>query len=151
MKPGGFSYFRPPVLTMPEDDITHPIPDLTGYITEGQIVLSREMQQKGIFPPIDVLPCLSRLMQHGIGAGQTRADHRQVANLLYRSYAKGRELRKLEAVVGKDGLLAEDQAMLAMADDFERRFVHQGEQRRDIFQTLDRGLELLKEYRVDLR
>lgn len=139
-----------PVLTMPEDDITHPIPDLTGYITEGQIVLSREMQQKGLFPPIDVLPCLSRLMQQGIGAGQTRADHRQVANLLYQSYAKGRDLRKLEAVVGKEGLLEEDQVFLALADAFERRFVHQGNERRDIFQTLDLGLELLKEFEVKL-
>lgn len=139
-----------PVLTMPEDDITHPIPDLTGYITEGQIVLSRELHQKGIFPPIDVLPCLSRLMQHGIGAGQTREDHRQIANLLYQSYAKGRELRKLEAVVGREGLLEEDQVMLTMADSFERRFVHQGEQRRDIIQTLDLGLELLREFQVKL-
>ncbi len=139
-----------PVLTMPEDDITHPIPDLTGYITEGQIVLSREMQQKGLFPPIDVLPCLSRLMQHGIGEGQTRADHRQVANLLYQYYAKGRDLRKLEAVVGKEGLLEEDREILAMAEAFERRFVHQGSDRRDIFQTLDLGLELLAEYGVKL-
>ncbi len=137
-----------PVLTMPEDDITHPIPDLTGYITEGQIVLSRELQQKGIFPPIDLLPCLSRLMQHGIGAGQTRDDHREIANLLYRCYAKGRELRKLEAVVGREGLLAEDQQMLKMADQFERRFVHQGDSRRDIFATLDLGLELLREFKV---
>ena len=89
-------------------------------------------------------------MQHGIGEGQTRADHRQIANRLYQSYAKGRELRKLAAVVGKEGLLEEDQSMLAMADDFERRFVHQGEQRRDILQTLDLGLELLKEYKVEL-
>jgi V/A-type H+-transporting ATPase subunit B len=89
-------------------------------------------------------------MQHGIGAGQTRADHRQVANLLYQSYAKGRELRKLEAVVGKEGLLEEDREKLAMAEAFERRFVHQGEERRDIFQTLDLGLELLKDYGVTL-
>lgn len=139
-----------PVLTMPEDDITHPIPDLTGYITEGQIVLSRDMHQKEVFPPIDVLPCLSRLMQHGIGAGQTRADHREVANLLYRYYAKGRELRKLEAVVGKDGLLEEDQKILEMAEDFERRFVHQGTDRRSIGQTLDLGRELLNDYGVEL-
>ncbi|MBW6511078.1 MAG: V-type ATP synthase subunit B [Desulfuromonadaceae bacterium] len=136
-----------PVLTMPEDDITHPIPDLTGYITEGQIVLSREMHQKGIFPPIDVLPCLSRLMQHGIGANQTRADHRDIANQLYQNYAKGRELRKLATVVGTDGLLEEDRKFLHMADEFERRFVHQGEERRDILQTLDLGLELLNEYK----
>ena len=139
-----------PVLTMPEDDITNPITDLTGYITEGQIVLSREMQQKGVFPPVDVLPCLSRLMQHGIGEGQTRADHRQVANLLYQYYAKGRDLRKLEAVVGKEGLLEEDQKILEMADTFEHRFVHQGRERREINQTLDLGLELLNEYGVKL-
>lgn len=139
-----------PVLTMPEDDITHPIPDLTGYITEGQIVLSREMQQKELFPPIDVLPCLSRLMQHGIGEGQTRADHRQIANLLYQYYAKGRDLRKLEAVVGKDGLLEEDQKILEMADTFEWSFVHQGNERRDINQTLDLGLKLLGDYGVKL-
>jgi len=137
-----------PVLTMPEDDITHPIPDLTGYITEGQIVLSRDLQQKGVFPPIDVLPCLSRLMQHGIGAGRTREDHRRIADLLYQSYAKGRELRKLETVVGREGLLEEDQQMLTMADSFEQRFIHQGEERRDINRTLDLGLELLREYRV---
>ena len=139
-----------PVLTMPEDDITHPIPDLTGYVTEGQIVLSREMQQKGIFPPIDVLPCLSRLMQHGIGEGLTRADHRQVSNLLYQTYAKGRDLRKLAAVVGTEGLLEEDREMLSMADEFEHFFVHQRLERRDIFQTLDLGLELLKKYQVTL-
>lgn len=139
-----------PVLTMPEDDIAHPIPDLTGYITEGQIVLSREMYQKGLFPPIDVLPCLSRLMQHGIGEGQTRADHRQVANLLYQYYSRGRDLRKLEAVVGTEGLLEDDREILAMADAFEQRFVHQGNSRRDIYQTLDLGLELLAEYGVKL-
>ncbi len=139
-----------PVLTMPEDDITHPIPDLTGYITEGQIVLSREMQQKGLFPPIDVLPCLSRLMQHGIGEGQTRGDHRQLANLLYQRYAKGRELRKLAAVVGEEGLLEEDQQILAFADRFEQRFVHQGEERRDIYASLDLGIELLKEFGMEL-
>jgi len=90
------------------------------------------------------------LSRHGIGAGQTREDHRQIANLLYQSYAKGRELRKLEAVVGREGLLEEDQVMLTMADSFERRFVHQGEQRRDIIQTLDLGLELLREFQVKL-
>ncbi|HKJ05111.1 MAG TPA: V-type ATP synthase subunit B [Geopsychrobacteraceae bacterium] len=137
-----------PVLTMPEDDITHPIPDLTGYITEGQLVFSRELHQKGIFPPIDVLPSLSRLMQHGIGEQQTRGDHRQIANLLYQSYAKGRDLRKLEAVVGKEGLLKEDRVMLEMADSFEATFVHQGQERRDIGQTLDLGLQLLKQYGV---
>lgn len=139
-----------PVLTMPEDDITHPIPDLTGYVTEGQIVLSRDMQQQGIFPPIDVLPCLSRLMQSGIGTGFTRADHQQVANLLYQYYARGRELRKLEAVVGQDGLLEEDRKILHLADAFEQRFVHQGEERRDVLTTLDIGRALLEEFGVEV-
>ena len=93
-----------PVATMPEDDITHPIPDLTGYITEGQVVLSRDLHQRGIFPPIDVLPSLSRLMQRGIGEGRTRSDHRALANALYRHYARGRELRQLEAIVGREGM-----------------------------------------------
>lgn len=131
-----------PVVTMPEDDITHPIPDLTGYITEGQIVLTRELHRRGIFPPIDVLPSLSRLMQQGIGEGRTRADHRQVANRLYQAYAKGRDLRKLEAIVGREGLPAGEQQMLGFADAFEERFVHQ-QQRRTIAESLDAGLALL--------
>ncbi|PLX73968.1 MAG: V-type ATP synthase subunit B [Desulfuromonas sp.] len=138
-----------PILTMPEDDITHPIPDLTGYITEGQIVLSRELQQKGIFPPIDVLPSLSRLMQHGIGEGYTRKDHRELANRLYRSYAKGRDLRRLEAVVGREGMLAEDQRMLDFSDRFELEFVHQGESRRAIGETLDLAAKLLGEFKLE--
>jgi len=135
-----------PVVTMPEDDITHPIPDLTGYITEGQIVLSRELHQKGIFPPVDVLPSLSRLMQNGIGAGRTREDHQGVVNLLYRAYAKGCDLRRLEAVVGREGMLAEDQKMLDFADRFEVDFIHQGEQRRTVGDTLDLGKQLLGEF-----
>lgn len=131
-----------PIVTMPEDDITHPIPDLTGYITEGQIVLSRSLQQKGIFPPVDVLPSLSRLMQYGIGKGYTRDDHRDLANRLYRSYARGRDLRQLEAVVGRDGLLESDCRMLDFADRFEREFLHQ-EQRRTVGETLDLAAELL--------
>jgi len=109
---------------MPEDDITHPIPDLTGYITEGQIVLSRELHQQGIFPPIDVLPSLSRLMQKGIGPGKTRDDHRDLANQLYKNYAKGRELKKLEAIVGKDGMAETDQLLLDFAVVFENEFIH---------------------------
>ena len=135
-----------PVLTMPEDDITHPIPDLTGYITEGQIVLSRELHQRGIFPPVDVLPSLSRLMQRGIGAGRTREDHREIANALYTHYAKGRELRRLEAIVGRDGMSGADQQMLDFADAFEREIVHQGSERRDIGQTLDRSRALLQRF-----
>ena len=138
-----------PVVTMPEDDITHPIPDLTGYITEGQIVLSRELHQKGIFPPIDVLPSLSRLMQRGIGQGHTREDHRKIANLLYKYYAKGRDLGRLEAIVGREGMSEKDRLMLDFTDVFEREFVNQGTTRRDIFETLDKGLNLLKRFGLE--
>jgi V/A-type H+-transporting ATPase subunit B len=134
-----------PVVTMPEDDITHPIADLTGYITEGQLVLSRQLHQLGIFPPIDVLPSLSRLMNQGIGAQHTRADHRDLAGRLYRAYAKGRELRRLEAVVGRDGLLEEDRHMLSFTERFEREFIHQGETRRTVIESLDLGARLLAE------
>jgi len=136
-----------PIVTMPEDDITHPIPDLTGYITEGQIVLSRELHQKGIYPPVDVLPSLSRLMQHGIGKGQTRSDHRDLANHLYRTYAKGCDLRRLEAVVGRDGMLADDCRLLDFADRFETEFVHQGNRSRTIDNTLDTARQLLDQFR----
>ena len=136
-----------PIVTMPEDDITHPIPDLTGYITEGQIVLSRELHQKGIFPPVDVLPSLSRLMQHGIGKGQTRKEHRDISNSLYRNYAKGCDLRRLEAVVGRDGMLVDDRKLLDFADRFETDFVHQGQQRRTIDATLSAGQTLLDAFR----
>jgi V/A-type H+-transporting ATPase subunit B len=132
-----------PILTMPDDDITHPIPDLTGYITEGQIVLSRELHRKGIYPPIDVLPCLSRLMNLGIGAGRTREDHRQVADQLYALYAQGRDLRRLEAIVGTEGLTEGDRRLLEFANLFEQRFVHQGNQERSLRETLDLGWELL--------
>ncbi|MBW2503684.1 MAG: V-type ATP synthase subunit B [Deltaproteobacteria bacterium] len=141
-RPGSITML--PIVTMPEDDITHPIPDLTGYITEGQIVLARELNQKGIYPPIDVLPSLSRLMQQGIGKGYTRADHRVVANRLYRAYAKGRDLRRLEAVVGREGMLADDQLYLDFADQFEQEFVHQGNARRTIGDTLDLATRLLE-------
>ena len=138
-----------PVVTMPEDDITHPIPDLTGYITEGQIVLSRELHQKGIFPPIDVLPSLSRLMQRGIGQGHTREDHRKIANILYKYYARGRDLGRLEAIVGREGMSEKDRLMLDFTDVFEREFVNQGTTRRDIFETLDKGLNLLKRFGLE--
>jgi V/A-type H+-transporting ATPase subunit B len=134
---------------MPEDDITHPIPDLTGYITEGQIVLSRELHQRGIFPPVDVLPSLSRLMQQGIGPGRTREDHRRIANLLYRHYARGRDLRRLEAIVGRDGMTERDRHMLDFAEAFERELVHQGEERRDVGASLDSGLALLGRYGLE--
>ncbi|MCL4337260.1 MAG: V-type ATP synthase subunit B [Candidatus Thermoplasmatota archaeon] len=115
-----------PILTMPGDDITNPIPDLTGYITEGQIVLSRDLQRKGIYPPIDVLPSLSRLMNQGIGKGRTREDHRGVADQLYAAYANGKDLRSLSAIVGEEALGANDRMYLKFADEFEKRYVNQG-------------------------
>jgi V/A-type H+-transporting ATPase subunit B len=135
-----------PVVTMPEDDITHPVPDLTGYITEGQIVLSRELHQRGVFPPVDVLPSLSRLMQRGIGKGRTREDHRDVANALYMHYASGRDLRRLEAIVGREGMSEPDQRMLDFAEAFEREIVHQGDARRGINETLDLSRALLQKF-----
>jgi V/A-type H+-transporting ATPase subunit B len=135
-----------PVVTMPEDDITHPVPDLTGYITEGQIVLSRELHQRGVFPPVDVLPSLSRLMQRGIGKGRTREDHRDVANALYMHYASGRDLRRLEAIVGRDGMSEPDRRMLDFAEAFEREIVHQGDARRSINETLDLSRALLDKF-----
>ena len=135
-----------PVVTMPEDDITHPIPDLTGYITEGQIVLSRELHQRGIFPPVDVLPSLSRLMQRGIGQGRTREDHRDIANALYMHYANGRDLRRLEAIVGREGMSDGDKRMLDFATAFEREIVHQGAARRGIDETLDLSRALLEKF-----
>ncbi len=128
---------------MPDDDMTHPIPDLTGYITEGQIVLSRQMHRRGLFPPIDVLPCLSRLMNSGIGEGKTREDHRGIANQLYAIYAQGRDLRRLVAIVGEEALSELDRKYLKFADDFEQNFVSQGEQDRSIERTLEIGWELL--------
>ncbi len=133
-----------PVLTMPEDDITHPIPDLTGYITEGQIVLSRSLHSKNIFPPIDALPCLSRLMNMGIGEGKTREGHRELTDQLYASYAKGVDTRRLVSVVGEEGLTDLDRSYLSFADRFEREFIGQGEGGRTIDETLDLGERLLK-------
>jgi V/A-type H+/Na+-transporting ATPase subunit B len=131
------------LLTMPDDDITHPIPDLTGYITEGQIVLSRELHHKGIYPPIDVLPSLSRLMSAGIGPGKTRADHRVVSDQLYAIYAQGRDLRRLVAIVGEAALSPEDRAVLAFADRFERELIGQGSADRSIEATLALAWKLL--------
>jgi V/A-type H+-transporting ATPase subunit B len=138
-----------PIVTMPEDDITHPIPDLTGYITEGQIVLSRDLHRQGIFPPIDVLPSLSRLMQQGIGPERTRADHRPIANRLYKYYAKGCDLRGLETIVGRDGMTANDRNILEFTDTFEQEFVNQGNERRGIETTLDTGLAILQRYGLE--
>ncbi len=132
------------ILTMPGDDITHPIPDLTGYITEGQIVLGRDLHRKNIYPPVDVLPCLSRLMNLGIGAERTREDHRGVADQLYAAYATGRDLRSLAAVVGQEALSETDRQYLSFADSFEQRFIKQAHNDdRSIAGTLDLGWELL--------
>ncbi len=134
------------VVSMPDDDITHPIPDLTGYITEGQIVLSRALHRQGVEPPIDVLPSLSRLMNAGIGRGRSREDHRALADQLYASYARGRDLRRLVAVVGEGALSEEDGRALAFADDFERAFIHQGGQARTVEESLDAGWRLLTRF-----
>ena len=134
-----------PILTMPNDDITHPIPDLTGYITEGQIVLDRELNGQSVYPPINVLPSLSRLMKDGIGKGYTRADHQDVANQLFSSYAKVGDARALASVIGEDELSPIDKKYLEFGKAFETRFVGQGEdENRSIDQTLDIGWELLK-------
>ncbi len=140
-KPGSITQL--PILTMPDDDITHPIPDLTGYITEGQLVLSRDLQRKGIFPPLDPLPSLSRLMNVGIGAGKTREDHRTWADQLYALYAQGRDLRRIEAIVGKEGIAEMDRPLLEFADRFERDFINQGFDARTVRETLDVGWRLL--------
>jgi V/A-type H+-transporting ATPase subunit B len=132
-----------PILSMPDDDITHPIADLTGYITEGQIVLSRQLHRSSIFPPNDVLPSLSRLMNNGIGANKTREDHRSLSNQLYAAYATGRDLRRLVAIVGEDSLSEMDQKYLKFANEFEQQMINQGHANRDIEQTLDLGWKLL--------
>jgi len=133
-----------PILTMPDDDITHPVPDLTGYITEGQIVFSRSLHNAGIYPPIDVLPSLSRLMKQGIGKGRTREDHAEVKDQLYAAYAEGRNLRELVAVIGEESLSDREKKYLIFADRFEREFVSQGRyEHRTIEQTLDIAWDLL--------
>ena len=133
-----------PILTMPGDDITNPIPDLTGYITEGQIVMSRDLLRSGVYPPVNVLPSLSRLMNQGIGKGRTRDDHRGVADQLYSAYANGKDLRSLSAIVGEEALGPNDRKYLRFADDFEKNYVKQGfYEDRTIEQTLDLGWELL--------
>jgi V/A-type H+-transporting ATPase subunit B len=135
-----------PILSMPDDDVTHPIPDITGYITEGQIVLSRELHRRGITPPIDVLPSLSRLMNAGIGEANTRADHRGVADQLSAFLGRGHELRRLVSIVGEQALSDDDRGLLAFADEIERRFIGQGDQRRSIEQTLDLAWQLLARF-----
>jgi V/A-type H+-transporting ATPase subunit B len=137
------------ISSMPDDDITHPVPDLTGYITEGQIVLSRDLHGRGLDPPIDVLLSLSRLMNAGIGEGRTRGDHRALANQLYASYAHGRDLRRLVAVVGEGALSPGDRRHLHFADAFEARFIHQAGETRSIEATLELAWQLLGELEDD--
>ena len=132
-----------PVVTMPDDDLTHPIPDLSGYITEGQLVLSRDLDRKGVYPPIDVLPSLSRLMGLGAGEGRTRADHRPVADQLYALYARGRDVRRMSAIVGAANLGEDERRLLDFADRFERELVGQGGAFRSIEETLEAGWRLL--------
>ena len=133
-----------PILTMPEDDKTHPIPDLTGYITEGQIILSRELYRKGIIPPVDVLPSLSRLKDKGIGAGKTREDHAGFMNQLFAAYAAGKDAKELMQILGESALSETDRFYAKFAEEFEQKFVGQGnESNRSIFDTLDIGWELL--------
>ncbi len=134
-----------PILTMPEDDKTHPIPDLTGYITEGQIILSRELHRKGIVPPVDVLPSLSRLKDKGIGEGKTREDHSGTMNQLFAAYARGKDAKELMTILGEAALSDDDKLFAKFADEFERQYVSQGnETNRTIEETLNLGWELLR-------
>ena len=133
-----------PILTMPEDDKTHPIPDLTGYITEGQIILSRELYRKGIIPPVDVLPSLSRLKDKGVGVGKTREDHASTMNQLFAAYSTGKEMKELMSILGEAALSPTDLRYAKFAEEFERRYVAQGgEDNRSIQETLDLGWQLL--------
>ena len=133
-----------PILTMPEDDKTHPIPDLTGYITEGQIILSRELFRRGINPPVDVLPSLSRLKDKGIGEGKTREDHAGTMNQLFAAYATGKENKELMSILGEAALSETDLQYAHFADEFEQRYVSQGsEENRSIEETLELGWKLL--------
>jgi len=135
-----------PILTMPDDDITHPIADLTGYITEGQLVLSRALHRQGVYPPINPLPSLSRLMNNGIGKGRTREDHRQVADQLYSAYAQGLDLRRLVAIIGEEALTENDRLYLRFADAFEKEFIAQGQVDRSIQDSLTLGWKLLSTF-----
>ena len=134
-----------PILSMPEDDKTHPIPDLTGYITEGQIILSRELHRKGIVPPVDVLPSLSRLKDKGTGEGKTREDHAPTMNQLFAAYSRGKDAKELMTILGEAALSDDDKLFAKFADEFEQRYVSQGnETDRSIFETLDLGWDLLR-------
>ena len=134
-----------PILTMPNDDITHPIPDLTGYITEGQIVLERSLYQRGIYPPISILPSLSRLMKDGIGEGYTREDHPDLANQIFAAYSNVQDVRSLASVIGEDELSETDKKYMRFGEQFEKEFITQSfDENRDISQTLETGWNLLR-------
>jgi V-type H+-transporting ATPase subunit B len=134
-----------PILTMPNDDITHPIPDLTGYITEGQIYIERQLHNRQVYPPINVLPSLSRLMKSAIGEGMTRKDHSEVSNQLYANYAIGKDVAAMKAVVGEEALSSEDLLYLEFLEKFERKFVSQSAyDNRTIFDSLDQAWSLLR-------
>jgi V/A-type H+/Na+-transporting ATPase subunit B len=143
-RPGSLTQL--PILTMPDDDISHPVPDLTGYITEGQIVLSRSLQRQGLFPPVDALPSLSRLMGNGIGDGRTREDHRPLSDQIYACYSRGIEVRRLLSIVGESTLSEQDRRFLRFSDVFEREFVGQGDRRRTIVESLDLAWQLLEPF-----
>jgi len=148
-KPGSITQF--PILTMPNDDITHPIPDLTGYITEGQIYVDRQLHNRQIFPPINVMPSLSRLMKSAIGEGMTRGDHVSVSNQLYANYAIGKDAQAMKAVVGEEALSFEDHMYLEFLQKFEFGFVKQGPyETRDVFDTLNLGWEMLRIFPADM-
>jgi V/A-type H+-transporting ATPase subunit B len=133
-----------PIVTMPNGDMTHPIPDLTGYVTEGQIALDRDLERRGIYPPVSVLASLSRLMPDGIGPGRTRNDHAEISRRLYAACARAARARDLAAIIGREELSSSERAALAYAEGFERRFLSQGRrERRTIGETLDRGREAL--------
>jgi V/A-type H+-transporting ATPase subunit B len=133
-----------PILTMPNDDISHPIPDLSGYITEGQIVLDRELFQRGVYPPVAGLPSLSRLMKDGIGEGMTREDHKDLSSQLFAAYSKVRQIRNLASIIGEEELSEHDKQYLKFGEHFEQAFLSQGEyENRDLGQTLDLGWQVL--------
>ena len=141
-KPGSVTMI--PIVTLPNDDITHPVPDLTGYITEGQLLMSRPHYNRAINPPMNPIPSLSRLMNEGIGVGKTREDHANLANQLFASYARGMKLRQLASIAGEDSLSDRDRLYLRFADTFEQKFINQGNKRRTIEETLSIGWEVLK-------
>jgi len=144
-KPGSITQI--PILSMPNDDITHPIPDLTGYITEGQVYIDRQLNNKGIYPPINALPSLSRLMKSAIGEGMTRDDHNGVSNQLYANYAQGKDVLAMKAVVGEEALSSEDKLYLEFLQKFESNFIAQGRyENRTIEETLDIAWELLRTF-----